>query len=67
MAVLASGSQVMGILGIGLAGAARILDVGDFTSIPTGAHFAFWTGTAPIDASSGEHTRHRLSQAGTRG
>src|ERR1035437_4628325 len=29
-------------------------------------HFASWTGTAPIDASSGEHTRHRLSRAGNR-
>ena len=28
--------------------------------------FASWTGTAPIDASSGEHVRHRLSRAGNR-
>src|SRR5207237_7597187 len=25
-----------------------------------------WTGTAPIDASSGQHIRHRLSRAGNR-
>ena len=28
--------------------------------------FASWTGTAPLDASSGEQTRHRLSRAGNR-
>ena len=28
--------------------------------------FASWTGTAPIDASSGEQIRHRLSRAGNR-
>lgn len=29
-------------------------------------HFASWNGTAPIDASSGDHTRHRLSRGGNR-
>ena len=29
-------------------------------------HFASWTGTAPIDASSGDHVRHRLSRGGNR-
>ncbi|MER5338655.1 transposase [Micromonospora sp. NPDC002717] len=29
-------------------------------------HFASWNGTAPIDASSGEQNRHRLSRAGNR-
>ena len=49
------------------AGAARILaDVGDIARFPDRNHFASWTGTAPIDASSGEHTRHRLSRAGNR-
>ena len=33
---------------------------------PTGAHFASWNGTAPIDASSGDQVRHRLSRAGNR-
>jgi transposase len=65
--VLASGSHLMDIFGIGPAGAARILaDVGDVARFPDRAHFASWTGTAPIDASSGEHTRHRLSRAGNR-
>jgi transposase len=29
--------------------------------------FACWTGTAPLDASSREKNRHRLSRAGNRG
>jgi transposase len=29
-------------------------------------HFASYTGTAPLEASSGEVTRHRLSRAGNR-
>jgi len=66
-AVLARGSRLMDIHGIGPAGAARILaDVGDVARFPDRNHFASWTGTAPIDASSGEHTRHRLSRAGNR-
>jgi transposase len=66
-AVTASGSHPMDIHSIGPAGAARILaDVGDVARFPNRAHFASWTGTAPIDASSGQHTYHRLSRAGNR-
>jgi transposase len=66
-AVLASGSHLMDIHGIGPARAARILaDVGDVARFPNRSHFASWTGTAPIDASSGQHIRHRLSRAGNR-
>jgi transposase len=36
------------------------------TRFPDRNHFASWTGTAPIDASSGEQLRHRLSRAGNR-
>ena len=43
---------------IGHAGTAR--------RFPTKAHFAPYTGTAPIEASSGEVVRHRLSRAGNR-
>jgi transposase len=58
----------MDIHGIGPAGAARILaDVGDISRFPSRGHFASWTGTAPIDASSGQQIRHRLSRAGKRG
>ena len=66
-AVTAAGSGLMDIFGVGPAGAARILaDVADITRFPDRNHFASWTGTAPIDASSGEQIRHRLSRAGNR-
>ena len=66
-AVLARGSHLMDIHGIGPAGAARILaDTGDVARFTTRARFASWTGTAPLDASSGQQIRHRLSRAGNR-
>ncbi|GAA1925424.1 IS110 family transposase [Nocardioides hwasunensis] len=66
-AVLEHGSHLMDIYGIGPAGAARVLaDVGDVARFADRNRFASWTGTAPIDASSGEQTRHRLSRAGNR-
>lgn len=63
-AVQALGSHLMDIHGIGPAGAARIL--ADVARFPDRNHFASWAGTAPLDASSGEHTHHRLSRAGNR-
>jgi transposase len=65
--VVATGSSLLDLHGIGPSGAARLLvEVGDITRFPTKAHFASWNGTAPIDASSGEHVRHRLSRKGNR-
>ena len=62
-----TGSTLTDLNGIGPSGAARLLvDVGDITRFPTKAHFASWKGTAPIDASSGDQFRHRLSRAGNR-
>ena len=55
------------IIGIGVLTAAQILAiVGDIGRFPSAAHFAAFNGTAPIDASSGEQTRHRLSRRGNR-
>jgi transposase len=66
-AVTERGSHLMDLFGIGPAGAARILsDVGDVARFPDRNHFASWTGTAPLDASSGDQIRHRLSRAGNR-
>jgi transposase len=66
-AVSSRGSHLMDLFGIGPAGAARILcDVGDVARFPDRNHFASWTGSAPLDASSGEQIRHRLSRAGNR-
>ena len=65
--VLARGSHLMDLRGVGPVVAARILaDVGDVTRFADRNRFASWTGTAPLDASSGEQTRHRLSRAGNR-
>jgi len=65
--VLALGSRLMDLPGVGPVVAARILaDVGDVTRFADRNRFASWTGTAPIDASSGELVRHRLSRAGNR-
>ncbi|BBH17716.1 hypothetical protein Back2_20030 [Nocardioides baekrokdamisoli] len=65
--VLERGSGLMDIHGIGPAVASRILaDVGDVARFADRNRFASWTGTAPLDASSGEQIRHRLSRAGNR-
>ena len=65
--VVARGSRLMDLRGVGPVVAARVLaDVGDVTRFPDRNRFASWTGTAPLDASSGEQNRHRLSRAGNR-
>ena len=57
----------MDLPGVGPVVAARVLaDVGDVARFADRNRFASWTGTAPIDASSGEIVRHRLSRAGNR-
>ena len=65
--VVATGTGLLDLHGIGPSGAARLLvEVGDITRFPDRNHFASWTGTAPIDASSGDVVRHRLSRKGNR-
>ncbi len=65
--VSATGTKLLDLHGIGPSGAARLLvEVADITRFPSRDHFASWNGTAPIDASSGDHVRHRLSRAGNR-
>ena len=62
-----TGTGLLDLHGIGPSGAARLLvEVGDITRFPDRGHFASWTGTAPIDASSGDRVRHRLSRGGNR-
>src|SRR5690348_3659781 len=62
-----TGTTLTSLNGIGPSGAARLLiEAGDITLFPSKAHFASWNGTAPIDASSGDQVRHRLSRAGNR-
>ncbi len=65
--VLARGSRLMDLHGVGPVVAARVLaDVGDVARFRDRNRFASAAGTAPIDASSGEQDRHRLSRAGNR-
>ena len=65
--VVGAGSHLMEVFGIGPAGAARVRpDVGDIARFPDRHHFVPWTGTAPINASSGEQHWHLLSRAGNR-
>jgi transposase len=62
-----TGTTLTDLPGIGPSGAARLLvEIGDITRFPNRDHFASWNGTAPIDASSGDQVRHRLSRAGNR-
>lgn len=66
-AVRESGSTLTALFGLGPVLAARILGrVGDVDRFPTEAHFASYCGAAPIEASSGDTIRHRLSRAGDR-
>jgi transposase len=65
--VEATGSTLTEIFGIGPILAARIIGtVGSVARFPTKAHFASYSGTAPLEATSGEVVRHRLSLAGNR-
>jgi transposase len=62
-----TGTGLRSLYGIGPSSALRILgDVGNVGRFPDRGRFASWNGTAPIDASSGDHQRHRLSRAGNR-
>jgi transposase len=63
----ASDTTLTSLPGVGLIVAARVLaEVGDVTRFADRNRFASWTGTAPLETSSGEQVRHRLSRAGNR-
>jgi transposase len=65
--VVARGSTLLELTGVGPSSAARLLaDVGDIHRFGNRDRFASWNGTAPLDASSGNQQRHRLSRAGNR-
>jgi transposase len=55
------------LFGVGPVLAAKLLgEVGDIGRFPSKHHSAAHTGTAPLEASSGQVVRHRLSRAGDR-
>lgn len=67
LAVAASGTTLPEVQGIGTILAAKIIGhSGDITRFESKSHFASYTGTAPVEASSGDIRRHRLNRAGNR-
>lgn len=66
-AVATSGTTLVDIRGVGPIVAAFVIGyTGDVTRFPTADHYASYNGTAPVEASSGGHMRHRLSMRGNR-
>jgi transposase len=66
-AVRAYGTTLTQMYGVGWVLAAKLLGhAGDITRFPNRDHFASYTGTAPIEASSGDVRRHRLNRGGNR-
>lgn len=66
-AVATSGTTLVDIRGVGPIVAAFVIGyTGDVTRFPTADHYAAYNGTAPVEASSGGRTRHRLSMRGNR-
>jgi len=66
-AVAASGTTLTRLLGVGDVVAAKLLArTGPISRFPSAAAFASFCGVAPIEVSSGDVVRHRLSRAGDR-
>jgi transposase len=66
-AVAQANTTLVQLFGVGPVLAATFLgEVGDIGRFPSKHHFAAHTGTAPLEASSGQVIRHRLSRAGDR-
>lgn len=66
-AVAASGTTLTSMRGVSHVLAAKILGhVGDISRFASADHLASYAGTAPIEASSGDVVRHRLSRRGNR-
>jgi transposase len=66
-AVVASGTTLMEIFGVGPIVACMLIGYsGDPTRFTTASRYAAYTGTAPIEFSSGGRITHRLSRRGNR-
>jgi transposase len=66
-AVTASGTTLTELFGVGPVVAAMVIgDTGDVTRFRNRDHFAAYTGTAPIEVSSGGRISHRRSRRGKR-
>jgi transposase len=65
--IVASGTSLLKLNGVGTVVAATLLGhIGDIRRFPTAGHFAAYCGVAPLEASSGDVVRHRLSRLGDR-
>ena len=63
----ASGTILTRLLGVGDVVAAKLLArTGPISRFPSAAAFASFCGVAPIEVSSGDVVRHRLSRTGDR-
>ncbi len=63
----ASGTMLTAIKGIGSVLAAKVIgEAGDIKRFRSKASFAMFSGTAPLEASSGKTKRHRLNRGGNR-
>ncbi|MFJ4814723.1 IS110 family transposase [Streptomyces sp. NPDC088801] len=66
-AIAATRSTLTTLPGLGTVLAAKVLGhIGNISRFPTEHHFASYTGSAPLDASSGNNVRHRLNTGGNR-
>jgi transposase len=66
-AVREHGTTLTQVFGVGAVLAAKLLGhTGDITRFPDRDHFASYSGTAPVEASSGDVRRHRLNRGGNR-
>jgi transposase len=63
----ATRSTLTDIHGVGTIIAGKIMGhIGDVTRFPTADHLASYSGTSPLEASSGDRRRHRLNITGNR-
>ncbi|MER6076345.1 transposase [Streptomyces sp. NPDC001817] len=66
-AIAATRTTLTTLPGLGPVLAAKVIGhIGDISRFPTEHHFASYTGSAPLDASSGNNVRHRLNTGGNR-
>ncbi|MFD7164739.1 transposase [Streptomyces violascens] len=65
--IAATRTMLTTLPGLGTVLAAKVIGhVGDVSRFPTEHHFASYTGSAPLVASSGNNIRHRLNTGGNR-
>jgi transposase len=59
-------ASLVGVWGSAETRASRLAETGDVRRFPSKAHFASYTGTAPVEVSSGDNNRHLLNRGANR-